>query len=77
MANTVTIRLNKEERQMLEEAAKVYDCSLSSMIKRLVFEKIEDEIDLSSILEYEEEKRQKTLKLRPAKELWSELGIDE
>ena len=44
-------------------------------MKRLVFEKLEDEYDLKMIEEYERKKEEGTLKTRPASELWAELGL--
>lgn len=75
MAKTVTIRLNDEEREVLNNTAKLYDCSISAAIKRLAFEKIEDEIDLQAIKEYEKAKKEGTLKTRPIDELWKELDL--
>lgn len=77
MADTVTIRFNKEEKKIIKESAKLYDCSVSSMIKRLLLEKLEDEIDLLSIKEYEDLKKKGKLKLRPINKLWKEAGLDD
>lgn len=50
MPDTITVRLNKEEQEYLENSAKLYNCSVSSMVKRMVIERIEDEIDLKSLI---------------------------
>lgn len=77
MKDTVTIRFNEDEKVMFENAAKLYNCSISSMIKRLAIEKIEDEIDLEIVRKYEKAKENGTLKTRPINELWKELGLDD
>ena len=44
--NTVTLQLNDEEQSILARAAKIYDGDIPSMMKQLVFERLEDEFDL-------------------------------
>lgn len=75
MADTVTIRFNKEEKKIIADSAKLYDCSVSSMIKRLVLEKLEDDIDLLSIKEYEDLKKKGKLKTRQINKLWEDVGF--
>lgn len=77
MSDTVTIRFTKEEKKIFENSAKLYDCSISAMIKRLALDKLEDEIDLSSIKEYEVLKKNGKLKTRPINKLWEEVGLDD
>lgn len=77
MPDTVTIRFNKEEKKLFESAAKLYDCSVGAMIKRLAIEKLEDEMDFASIQRYENDKLENKLKVRPIEDFWSELDIDE
>ena len=77
MAETVTIRLNKEERLIFEEASKMYGCSISSAIKRLAMEKLEDELDLQSIYEYEQLKKENKLVINPIEKLWSDLDLND
>ena len=71
--DTVTIRLNKEEKELFENIAKMYDCSLSATIKRLAIEKIEDDIDLETIRKFEKLEKTGKLKVRPIEELWKEM----
>lgn len=68
--DTVTIRLNKEEKELFENIAKMYDCSLSATIKRLAIEKIEDDIDLETIRKFENKEKIGKTKIRPIEELW-------
>lgn len=77
MNDTVTIRFTKEEKKIISESAKLYDCSVSAMIKRLCLEKLEDEMDLMFIKEYEDLKKKGKLKTRPISALWKEAGFDD
>ncbi len=52
--STITIRLNDEEQKAFNEYAKLYDIPLSTLFKKTLEEKIEDEIDMKAIQEYEE-----------------------
>ena len=72
----ISLRLNEEERSFVEEAAQVYGCSPSTMIKRLAFEKLEDEFDMKAIEEYEKEKKNGTLVIKDFDELLRETGIE-
>ena len=74
--SVISIRMNDEEKQVLEEAARFYHCNLSTLIKRLTFEKLEDEYDMKVAEEYIKEKEAGTLETRPVQELCKETGID-
>ena len=52
--STITIRLNKEEQKLFNEYAKLYEMPLSSLFKKILEEKIEDEMDMKVISDYEE-----------------------
>lgn len=73
--SVISLRVNNDEKAILEEACKIYGCGMSSMIKHLLFEKIEDEYDLRVINEYEEAKSNDSIKTRPIEELWKEIGL--
>lgn len=77
MPDTVTIRLNKQERVLFENTAKLYNCSTSAMIKKFAIEKLEDEIDLKAIRKFEKDEKDGKLKLKPIDELWKELGFND
>lgn len=77
MADTVTIRLNKQERVLFENSAKLYNCSTSAMIKKFAIEKLEDEIDYRAIKKFEEDSKDGKIKLRPIEELWKEMGFND
>lgn len=75
MSKVISVRVNDDELEMLDQAAVMYNCGVSSLIKKLALEKLEDEYDLSVIQSYEEAKSKGKLKLRPAEELWEELEL--
>ena len=75
MSAVISVRVSDAEQELLNKASSVYGCGVSSLMKRLVFEKLEDEYDLRMIEEYERKKEEGTLKTRPASELWAELGL--
>ena len=74
--SVISIRMNDEEKQVLEEAARFYHCNLSTLIKRLTFEKLEDEYDMKVAEEYIKEKEAGTLELTSFDDLLKECGID-
>lgn len=75
MSAIISVRVSDAEQELLNKAASIYGCGVSSLMKRLVFEKLEDEYDLHMIEEYEKKKKAGTLKARPASELWAELDL--
>lgn len=52
--STVTVRLNEEEKRLFDEYAKLNNKPLSTLLKESLEQRIEDEVDLKAILEYEE-----------------------
>lgn len=75
MSAVISVRVSDAEREMLNKASTLYGCGVSSLIKRLVFEKLEDEYDLQAIADYEKSKADGTLEVRPIAELWKELDL--
>lgn len=75
MSSVISVRVSDAEQELLNKAASIYGCGVSSLMKRLVFEKLEDEYDLHKIEEYEKKKKDGTLITRPASELWAELDL--
>ncbi len=51
--STITVRFNKEEEKIFNEYARLYGIPLSTLLKNALEEKIEDEIDLKAIHDYE------------------------
>ena len=60
MMDTITIRLNKEEARMFQEYAALNDIPLSTLFKKTLEEKMEDEFDMDAIKAYENEYAQET-----------------
>lgn len=77
MMGVISIRISDEERKILELAAKAYGGGISSMIRQIVFEKIEDDYDLSAVKAYEERKAEGRTEVRPISELWDELDLND
>ncbi len=75
MSAVISVRVSDSEKEVLTEASTLYGCGISSLIKKLVFEKLEDEYDLQAVAEYEKAKANGTLKTRNITELWKELDL--
>ena len=75
MSSVISVRVNEMEKEMLEKASSVYGCAISSLMKKLVFEKFEDEYDLKAIAEYEKEKENGTLELFNFDDVIKELDV--
>ena len=54
--STLIIRLNEEEKSIFQSVSGLYGGKLSTTIKQLALEKLEDEYDLQLMKEYEERK---------------------
>ncbi len=76
MNSTVTIRLNDEEREIFMEYAKMYKGGLSTMIKQLALEKLQDEYDLRIIDKFEKGLSDGSVTVRPYDELIKETGLE-
>ena len=77
MGRTVTITLSDDEYELFEKQAVLFNCGLSSVIKELAIEKLEDEYDLHIIDDYERRKRNGKVKLYSFDEMINELGLEE
>lgn len=53
--STVTVRLNPQEQKAFTEYAKLLGIPLSTLLKKTLEEKMEDEFDMKSILNYEDD----------------------
>ena len=87
MNSTITIRLNEEERKIFDEYSKVYKGGMSTMIKQLALEKLQDEYDLAAVARFEKVSKEQfakdlkgmkdgTITIRPYEELLKEAGIE-
>ena len=75
MSSVISVRINEKEAEILNQAAAIYGCAVSSLLKRLALEKLEDEYDMQVIKKYEEEKRRGNVKTYPIEELFEELDV--
>jgi predicted transcriptional regulator len=51
--NTITVRLNEDESKAYEDFAKLNNMPLSTLFKKTLEEKMETELDMQAIKEYE------------------------
>ena len=72
----ISVRVNDDEMSILEKASKMYSGGISSMIKKIVFERLEDDYDLSVAKEYLQEKKAGTYQTKPVEEVCKDLGFD-
>lgn len=70
-----SIRLTPEEKILAESYAKLHSLSLEEAFKKALFERIEDEYDITAANEAYEEYVKSGKKSRPISELWKELDI--
>ena len=73
--STITIRLNDEEQKAFNEYAKLYDIPLSTLFKQTLEEKIEDEIDMKVIQEYEAKVKNESVETYGNDEVKRMLGL--
>lgn len=70
-----SIRLTEQEKQLANSYAKLHSVSLGEAFKQALFEKIEEEYDITvgeeAYCEYENNGKQS----RPIEELWQELDL--
>lgn len=60
MMSTITIRLNDEELDAFKSYAELNEVPLSTLFKKTLEEKMEDEFDMQVITEYETESSEET-----------------
>ena len=70
-----SIRLTEQEKKIAESYARIHSMSLGEAFKKALFEKIEDEYDISIFEEAYKEYLQEGMKNRPIEELWRELDL--
>lgn len=73
--STITIRLNSEEENIFNEYAKLYGMPLSTLFKQALEEKIEDEIDMKMIKDYEEDIKNGNIEVYTHSEVMKILGL--
>lgn len=70
-----SIRLTEEERRLADSYAKLHSVSIGEAFKKALFEKIEDEYDITVADEAYKEYLKDGKKSRPIEELWKELDL--
>ena len=70
-----SIRLTEEERGLAESYARLHACTLSEAFKRALFEKIEDEYDITVGADAHREYVDSGRKSRPIEALWKECDL--
>ena len=70
-----SIRLSNDERMLAESYAKLHSVSLGEMFKRALFERIENEYDITLAKEAHEEYIDSGCQSRPIEDLWQELDL--
>ena len=70
-----SIRMNEEEKALAESYAKLHAMSLGEAFKRALFERIEEEYDISLANEAYQAYKNNGCKYRPVEELWKELNL--
>ena len=70
-----SIRLTDEERALAESYAKLHSFSLAEAFKKALFEKIEDEYDVTVAQEAYQDYVADGKKSRPIQDLWQECGL--
>lgn len=73
--STITVRLNSDEAKAYKEYAKFKNVPLSTLMKEALEEKIEDEIDLKAILDYEERLKNNEVEYIPFDEVKKRLEM--
>ena len=72
---TFSIRLSDEEKHLAESYAKLHSMSVGEAFKRALFEKIEDEYDITIADDAYNEYLKSGKKSRPIQELWKDLDL--
>jgi len=70
-----SIRLTAEEKSLADSYARIHSMSLGEAFKKALFERIEDEYDITLADEAYDEYVKSGKKSAPIAELWKECGI--
>jgi len=70
-----SIRLTEEEKSLADSYARIHSMSLGEAFKKALFERIEDEYDITLADEAYDEYVKSGKKSAPIAELWKECGI--
>ncbi len=70
-----SIRLTEEEKKLADSYAKLHSISVGEAFKRALFEKIEEEYDITIADQAYEDYVKDGKKRRPVSEFWKELDL--
>lgn len=70
-----SIRLNEDERLLADSYAKLHSMTLAEAFKKALFEKIEDEFDVTIFDDAYRDYVADGMRSRPIEELWEELSL--
>ena len=70
-----SIRLNEEERQLVDSYAKLHSISVGEAFKRALFDKIEEEYDIAIANEAYDDYVKSGKESKPINDLWKNLNI--
>ena len=71
--STISLRLNKEEDRLFKNYADFTGEGLTTLLKKALTEKIEEEYDLQAVKEYESAKAKGEVILVDHEEFWGDL----
>jgi len=71
--STISLRLNKEEERLFKNYADFTGEGLTTLLKKALTEKIEEEYDLQAVKEYESAKAKGEVVLVDHEEFWGDL----
>lgn len=71
--STISLRLNKEEERLFKNYADFTGEGLTTLLKKALTEKIEEEYDLQAVKEYENAKANGAVILVDHEEFWGDL----
>lgn len=71
--STISLRLNKEEERLFKNYADFTGEGLTTLLKKALTEKIEEEYDLQAVKEYESAKGNGEVILVDHEEFWGDL----
>lgn len=75
MNNTISLRVSKEEMQLIKEYANVNEINLSKFIRDLVIDAIEDDLKLDEERILKAKEKIKTEKAYDVEDVFKELGV--
>ena len=70
-----SIRLNEDERQLVDSYAKLHSITVGEAFKRALFDKIEEEYDIAIANEAYDDYVKRGKESKPIDDLWKDLNI--